>query len=129
MQKVDVARPVHRNKREHMELIKLGNMGLRFVLELCLLLIVGSWGWRTGETTLMKVLLGMGSLVLVAAVWGVLLAPKSATRLPAPWLLLLEIVLFGLAAGALVRVGRPNLAIAFGLIYLLNKVLMLLWRQ
>ncbi|MCB0130572.1 MAG: YrdB family protein [Caldilineaceae bacterium] len=129
MQKVDIDRPVHRNKREHMELIKLGNMGLRFALELCLLLIFSYWGWRTGETTLTKALLGMGGPVLVAAVWGVLLAPKSATRLPAPWLFLLEIGLFGLAVWALARTDRTNLAAAFGGIYLLNKVLMLLWRQ
>ncbi len=112
-----------------MNLIQSVNLAIRFLLELCILVIFGYWGFKTGQTGLTKVLLGIGSPILFAIVWGVLLAPKSAMRLHEPWLFLLEITVFVLAAWALARSGRLNLAVAFGAIYLLNKILMLIWRQ
>ncbi|MCA9944758.1 MAG: YrdB family protein [Caldilineaceae bacterium] len=112
-----------------MELIKMVNAGFRFVLELCLLVVFGYWGWRTGENGLLKVLLGVGAPVLAAAAWGMFLAPKSAMRLHEPWLFLGEVVLFGLAVWALAGNSRIPLAIAFGLVYSLNKILLLIWKQ
>ena len=44
-----------------MEGIKLINIGIRFLLELSILAILGYWGFRTGGQTLTKVLLGVGS--------------------------------------------------------------------
>ena len=112
-----------------MNLIHSVNLAIRFLLELCILVIFGYWGFKTGQTGLTKVLLGIGSPILFAIVWGVLLEPKSASRVHEPWLVWLEIIVFGLATWALARSGRLNLAVAFGAIYLLNKILMLIWRQ
>ena len=112
-----------------MEVIKLTNMGIRFLLELCIMIILGYWGFKTGGQTLTKVLLGLGSPLLFALVWGVFLAPKSTMRLHEPWLFLVEIILFGLASWALYSTGRANLTVAFASIYVLNKILMLLWKQ
>lgn len=112
-----------------MEIIKLINLGLRFFLELCILVIFGYWGFKTGEQTLAKILLGIGSPILFAVVWGSFLAPKSSMRLQEPWLFLLELVIFGLACWALYTAGSKNLSVAFGAIYILNKILMLVWRQ
>lgn len=112
-----------------MNLIQSVNLAIRFLLELCILVIFGYWGFKTGQTGLTKGLLGIGSPILFAIIWGTLLAPKSAMRLHEPWLFLLEIIVFGLATWALVRLGRVNLAVAFGVIYLLNKILMMIWRQ
>ena len=112
-----------------LDLLKSVNLGIRFVLELCTLLILGYWGFQTGEQTLTKLLLGIGSPFLLAIVWGTFLAPRSATRLHGPWSFLLEIALFGLAALALYSTGRVTITFAFGMLYLLNKILMLLWRQ
>lgn len=112
-----------------MALLKLTNVGVRFLLELCLLLVFGYWGFRSGQNGLTKALLGVGAPLLTAVVWGTLLAPKAATRLHEPWLLLAELVLFGLAVWALLGNGRTTLGIAFGLIYVVNKILMLVWKQ
>lgn len=112
-----------------MELIKSVNVGIRFLLELCFLVIFGYWGFRMGENSLMKILLGLGSFVLVSAVWGAFLAPKSHMRLHGPWLLLLEIAIFGLAVWTLYHTGSVPSATAFGVVYLLNKILMMIWRQ
>jgi hypothetical protein len=46
-----------------------------------------------------------------------------------PWLFIAEIILFGLAAWALYNTGKISLAIVFAVIYVLNKILMILWRQ
>ena len=112
-----------------METIKLLNEAVRFLLEMCILIILGYWGFKMGNSTFMKILLGIGSPVLFAVVWGIFLAPKSTTRLQEPWLFFAEIILFGLAAWALYSTGKVSLTIAFGAIYIINKILMILWRQ
>jgi hypothetical protein len=112
-----------------MEGVKFINLGIRFLLELCILVIFGYWGFKTGGQTLTKILLGIGSPLMFAIVWGSFLAPKSSLRLHEPWLFLLEIVLFGLAAWALYSTGKVSLTIAFGAVYIANKILMMIWRQ
>ena len=109
-----------------MELIKLINIGLRLLLELCILAIFGYWGFITGNNTFMKFLLGLGAPILFAVVWGTFLAPKSPMRLHEPWLFLLELVVFGLTCWALYSTGKVNLTIAFGGTYILNKILMVI---
>lgn len=112
-----------------MEIFKLLNLGIRFLLELCILLIFGYWGFKTGNNAFMKFLLGLGSPILFAVIWGTFLAPKSSLRLNEPWLFLLELVVFGLTCWALYSTGKVNLMITFGVIYILNKILMVIWRQ
>lgn len=112
-----------------MEFLKFINLGLRFLLELCILAIFGYWGFQTGGNTVMKFLLGLGAPILFAVVWGAFLAPKSPMRLHEPWLFLLELVIFSLAAWALYSTGKINLTVAFGGVYILNKILMVIWRQ
>ncbi|MCX8024987.1 MAG: YrdB family protein, partial [Thermanaerothrix sp.] len=72
---------------------------------------------------------GLGAPVLVGIVWGVFLAPKSPMRLDMPWSLLVELLIWGLALAALFGVDRANLALTLGVVYVLNKVLMLIWKQ
>ncbi|MBE0681619.1 MAG: YrdB family protein [Anaerolineales bacterium] len=112
-----------------MEAFKLFNIGLRFLLELCILGIFGYWGFKTGSNVFMKFLLGIGSPILFAVVWGTFLAPKSSLRLDEPWLFLLELVVFGLTCWALYSTGKVDLTVAFGGIYIFNKILMVIWRQ
>ena len=112
-----------------MDAIKFANVGLRFLLELCILVIFGYWGFKTGGPAWARALLGLGSPLLFVVVWGVWLAPKSAQRLPEPWLFLLELALFALAVLALRATGKLPLAVAFAAVYIVNKLLMVLWRQ
>jgi len=112
-----------------MELLKLINIGLRFLLELCIIVIFGYWGFKTGTETFTKILFGIGSPILFAVVWGTFLAPKSPMRLDEPWLFLLELVIFALTCLALYSTGKVNLTTIFGFVYILNKILMFIWRQ
>jgi len=112
-----------------MNMVKTLNIGLRILLELCLLEIFGYWGFNVGHNLLAKLLLGLGAPILVGIIWGVFLAPKSSMRLDMPWSLLVELLIWGLALVALFSVGKENLALVLGLVYILNKVLMLIWKQ
>lgn len=112
-----------------MELLKMLNLFVRFMLELCILVVFSFWGFKTGTQGLMKVVLGVGSPVLLAVIWGTLLAPKAVARLPEPWLSMLELVIFGLATWALHSTGKASLSIALGSIYVVNKILMIVWKQ
>ena len=116
-------------KGEDVNSLKTINMMTRFLLEIALLVIFSFWGFRTGNSTLMKIILGIGSPLLLAVVWGNLIAPKSNMRLQDPWLFILEIGSFGLAYWALNHTGKISLAIIFSVIYLINKILMIIWRQ
>ncbi len=112
-----------------MQMLKMVNLLVRFLLELCILVIFGYWGFQTGSNPFMKFLLGLGAPILFAVVWGTLLAPKSPRRLHEPWLFLLELVVFALTCWALYSTDKADLTVAFGGIYILNKILMIIWRQ
>ena len=88
-----------------MQILKAANLALSFLLELCLLAALGSWGFRTGANTLSRILLGIG-------------IPE-----------LLKLALYGLAVAALYAIGQPALALALGLVVIVNRFLAWLWKQ
>jgi hypothetical protein len=112
-----------------MNTLKLANLALRFVLELCLLAALGYWGYAVGGTLAVSILLAVMIVVGTAVVWGVLLSPKRAVQWPAAARLVLEVALFGLAVAALAGTGHPALAAALGVVYVINKGLTLGWKQ
>lgn len=112
-----------------MEVIKPINLAVRFLLELCLLAALGYWGFQTGQVLVGKIGLGIGLPLGAALIWGIFLAPASDRRLPGPWRLLVELLPFGVALAALYSTQQHFLALSFGLVYLINKILMVVWRQ
>lgn len=104
------------------------NMGLRFVLELCLLAALGYWGFQLEQSWLIRAAAGIGLPLLAAAVWGFFIAPKAVSRLGEPWRFGLEIVLFGLGATALWLAERPSLALLLGVLFLVTRILMTVWQ-
>jgi hypothetical protein len=104
--------------------IKSINLGLAFLLELCLLVIFGYWGVFIAPSLTLKVILG-GSLPLVlTGVWGKFLAPASSTRLKEPGLSLTKVVIFSLAALCLYSTELSVLAIVFWVIAMGNLILL-----
>ncbi|MBO1513384.1 YrdB family protein [Metabacillus bambusae] len=112
-----------------MLLLKASNLGLRFVLELCALAALGYWGFKTGHGIFLKVILGIGTPLVAATLWGLFGSPAAPFKVGVPIRLLLEIVINGAAAFALYASGKPSLAGTFIVVVIINKVLMIVWEQ
>ncbi|MGC5326004.1 YrdB family protein [Brevibacillus sp. SYSU BS000544] len=112
-----------------LEMVKMLNLALRFLLELCALAAVGYWGFKTGSNVFLRYCLGIGAPLLIAVVWGALGSPNAPISLPPLPHLLLEIVIFGLPALALYAVGKPFWALVYGFVAIINRILMFTWGQ
>jgi hypothetical protein len=99
------------------------NLGLRFVLELCMLVALGIWGFSE------NFVLGVAAPLAAAVVWGLWIAPKAIRRLNDPIRLAVELLLFGAAGAALAAAGHAVAAVVFLALVALSEVLMLAWRQ
>ena len=111
------------------ETLKLINAGIAFLLELAMLAALGYWGFYGDKSLLAKWILGIGLPVLTAVVWGMFLAPRAAQRLGNISGNLLSLILFLSAAVALFYTGHTLLAIIFAATAVVNRVLILLWKQ
>ncbi len=111
-----------------MSMIKTAGLGLHFLLELGILAALGVWGFRTGQSWPARALLGIGLPLLGAIAWGVFRVPNdpgpAVVAIPGAVRLALELGLFALAGAALASIGRPQLAIALGLLVLVDYLLM-----
>jgi hypothetical protein len=116
-------------KNNMTETLKFMNAALAFLLELAMLAAFGYWGFHGEKSLLAKWILGIGLPVLAAVVWGMLLAPRAANRLGNISGNLLSLTLFLCGAAALYYTGHTLLAIIFASIAILNRVLILLWKQ
>lgn len=99
-------------------------LGVRFVLELSALAALGSWGFQRPAGALVKLGLGIGVPVAVAAMWATFIAPEAPISTPSVLRLGLEVSVFGLAAAALAAI-RPGLfAWSFALVVVANAALL-----
>jgi hypothetical protein len=112
-----------------MSILKVANLGLSFFLELCMVLAYGYWGFTTGSGLVMQLLLGIGIPLAVIVIWGIFLAPASKRRLQGALHWVLEIILFVAAIVALFVAGQPNWATVFAVLYAINVILRLVWKQ
>jgi uncharacterized protein DUF2568 len=99
------------------------NLGLRFALELCMLVALGIWGFSE------NFVLGVATPLAAAVVWGLWIAPKATRRLRDPARLVVELMLFGAAGAALAAAGHAVAAAVFLAAVALSEVLMLAWGQ
>ena len=112
-----------------MDILKTFNLLIRFLLELCLLAAVGYWGFKTHSGWAMKIILGIGLPVLIAVLWGLFVAPRATYPLKGISYLAVELILLGSGAVALFASGKPNLGWIYTGILVINKVLLLVWKQ
>jgi hypothetical protein len=112
-----------------LEFLKTANLGIAFLLELCMLASMSYWGFHTGSGTALKIGLGFGAPVLAAVFWGVFVAPKAVRPVPAPWHTLLQVLVFGLATLALYAADQPVLAGILVAAFIVNQVLIAIWKQ
>ena len=93
--------------------MKLALHALRFGLELCMLAAVSYWAVELDASTIVRLALAVIVPVAVCVVWGLFVAPKAARPLPRWAWVLLQLVLFGLAAGGLAQAGEALLGVLF----------------
>lgn len=110
-------------------MLKTLNLALRFILELCGLVAVGYWGFKTGNGRLMEILLGIGGPLAVAVLWGMIGSPNAPYPLSPALHLLLELVVFGLPVLLLFFTKQPLLGVVYGIAVVANKILMTIWGQ
>jgi hypothetical protein len=77
-------------------MIKNFNLGLRFFLELVVLVSLGYWGFKINASLIFKVCLGIGLPLIIAVIWGIFGSPKAVWKISKPfhWVLLFTIYLF-----------------------------------
>jgi hypothetical protein len=112
-----------------MDALKMLNLAVAFLLELCMLAAVAFWGFKTQDSWLMKILFGIGLPVLMAVIWGMFLAPRATRPLSGASFLTLELILFSAGAFALFASGKPTLGWIYIIVLVVNKVLLMVWKQ
>ncbi|HKF14317.1 MAG TPA: YrdB family protein [Gaiellaceae bacterium] len=83
---------------------------------------LGYWGYKAGGTTFTRILLGVGAPGVAIALWWAFVSPNA----PVDHALsrgVVEALVFGAAVLALFGVDRPQLAVAFALVALVDSVL------
>jgi len=112
-----------------MDALKTINVTVRFFLEICVLITVGYWGFKTGLGWAFKILLGIGAPLLIAIIWGTFGAPKASNQLTGVSLLALEGVVFSSGMAAMYATKNYSLAWVFAAIAIINRTLMFVWKQ
>ncbi|EJS59091.1 YrdB family protein [Bacillus nitratireducens] len=105
------------------------NIALRFMLELCVLGIVGYWGFRVGTITVIKVTLAIILPVIVAVIWALFGAQHAEWEVQGILHVLLGIIVFGVGVAALYHLKHYMLASGLAIIIVVNRILMFIWNQ
>lgn len=112
-----------------METLANLNLVLAFTLELAMLAAFAYFGFRVTDHALVRRMLAIALPVATALLWGAVLAPKAAHRLPIVPGILLSLGLFLLAALALYLSEQSVLAIVMSVAAVLHAALALLLKQ
>jgi hypothetical protein len=112
-----------------MNALKGINLGVRFLLELCMLASIGYWGFKMHAGWAMKILLGIVLPVLIAVIWGYFMAPRSAHRLSGIPFAVMDMILLGSGGVALYASGLVNLAWIYAVVLIVSEVLRVVWKQ
>ncbi len=112
-----------------MAILQTLNLGLRFLLELCLLAALSYWGFQLDQSLRLRFMAGLGAPLLAAVVWGLFVAPKAVNQLADPVRFVVELTLFMLGASALWLAEQPSLGMTLLVVYLINRGLLALSAQ
>jgi hypothetical protein len=111
-----------------MSAVKATNLALKFLLELA---AFAAFAWRgsTVGTGAVSVVVAVAAPLLAIVLWGAFAAPRARRRLPLAARAPFELAVLGLAAVALGVVDSPAAGVAFGLLVVVNAVLLTAFDQ
>jgi hypothetical protein len=105
------------------------NLAFRFILELVVLIALAIWGFGASSEPIAAVILGLGAPAIAIAVWATFVSPKAPRRLADPTRLVLEGLVFGAGALALMFAGQVVAGVILAVAAALSLGLMLFWGQ
>jgi hypothetical protein len=109
--------------------VKAANLGVRFLLELCLLAAWAVIGWHVGGQVVVRVVLAVLLPSLAATAWGLWVAPRATRRLDDPARFAVEAMLFAGASAGLAVAGWPLWGGLLAAAYAVNVALGFAWHQ
>ncbi len=112
-----------------MNILKSLNLAIRFLIELCMLVAIGYWGFSTHAGWVLKAIFGLGLPVLLIVIWSLLLAPRATHPLHGIPHTLLSLILLASGAVALFAAGRAALGWIYVAILVVNQILLMVWKQ
>jgi hypothetical protein len=102
--------------------LKWFNVGIRALMELGIVLALGYWGYKTGESATTKILLSIGAPLIGFGIWG-LVDFRNTGSLADPLRLIEELVISGFAAFAWYVSGAQTWGWGLGIISIVHHVL------
>ena len=112
-----------------MDALRAGNLALRFLLELVALAALACWGATTTGGRTIQIVLAIALPTLMAAVWGLFIAPKARIPTGPSGRAILGLIVFLIAAAALWGRGHPRLAATYGGLAVVSSILIFVWPQ
>jgi hypothetical protein len=93
---------------------------VRFLLELAAFAAVAVWGWQVVDPQAAKLVLSIAAPAVLIVVWGLFVAPKARFPVADPWWLAIEVVVFAVAALALIAIDDTIGAVVLAVVYVLD---------
>ncbi|MFF2290605.1 YrdB family protein [Peribacillus butanolivorans] len=109
--------------------LQMVNLAVRFLLEIFALAVYGYWGFKVGNTAIMKGFLSIVIPIGIAVLWGVFGSPKASIQLSALLHFLLEAFVFLVPVGLLLSLENVKLAWFYGFTVIVNRIFILLLDQ
>ena len=112
-----------------MDILRAGNLALRFLLELGTLASLAYWGATTSSGRAIQIALAIALPAVVAALWGMFISPKARVPTGPLGRAVLGLLVFLVAAAALWSRGRSIMAVTYGAFAVVSSILILVWPQ
>jgi hypothetical protein len=93
-------------------------------MELAMLFSFSYWGFHIDKGLFFKIMVGIGTPLIFAIIWGIFIAPKASIPVSTPIRIVLQLILFSCAVFALYVSGKSSLAVIFGIVVVIEMILM-----
>lgn len=100
--------------------MKIANLLLRFLLELCALAALGYWGYHVVQVETARLVLCIAAPIVFAVLWGLFAAHRAKFPPRKPWKAVVGFLFLEAAALGLALAGQVELAVAFALLIAAN---------